>query len=59
MPHGKASLGSQEVRSNLWSSAESKPSLEGVRKVMEVVQCEDVQTAPQGLSSPPKKTCST
>lgn len=25
---------------------------------MEVVQCEDVQTAPQGLSSPPKETCS-
>lgn len=33
MPHGKARLGSQEVRSNLWGSAENKPPLEGVSRV--------------------------
>lgn len=36
MPRGKARLVSQEVRSDLWSSAENQPLLEGVCKVMEV-----------------------
>lgn len=59
MPPGKARVGIREVKSNLWSSGENKSSLESVSKVLEVVQCKDVQTAPQGPSSCPKETCST
>lgn len=46
MPHGKARLVSQEVRSDLWSSAENKPLLEGVSKVMEAWICAGCTTKP-------------